>query len=349
MKRIIFILFLLIVLNALTFKANSHPSPNSMLLIDVSPGQVLMEAQIPLPELTLVLGDSIQPGPELEEYLLKHISAYVHKDHPWSVEIISMRMDKGLYETSNIPYPEIVVEFALKPYADESTRRFNVQYDAVMHQVMNHVALAFVRTDWETGVVHGDSTEQAYVIGWDLGSNSVPPMVVDLKGGSWWNGFMGMVKMGMHHIAEGIDHLLFLIILLLPVRFKVRKLIAIVSAFTIGHSLTLLLGTFRVLVLPEQPVEMLIIFSILVSAIHAVRPIFPGKEPYVAGGFGLIHGLAFSATLSNLPISTNTLLWSVFGFNLGIEIMQLIIVAGVVSLLLLVSKTPVYARFIGRI
>jgi len=161
----------------------------------------------------------------------------------------------------------------------------------------------------------------------------------------------------MQHIKEGTDHLLFLIVLLLPAalltngrqwgkfggtKYSILRLLKIITSFTIGHSITLLIGALGWLRLPAQPVEILIAFSILVSAIHAIKPIFPGKEMYVAAGFGLIHGLAFASVLANLKLSAGTMALSILGFNLGIEIMQLFVVLITIPWLILLSQTPVY-------
>src|SRR5271165_3502823 len=125
-------------------------------------------------------------------------------------------------------------------------------------------------------------------------------------------GFVNLFRLGMRHIAEGTDHLLFLLVLLLPAPLivvgsrwagfagmsnSVLRILKIVTAFTIGHSITLALAAFGIVRVPSRPIEVLIAVSILVSAIHALRPIFPGKEAGIAAYFGLIHGLAFAATL----------------------------------------------------
>jgi HupE / UreJ protein len=175
-----------------------------------------------------------------------------------------------------------------------------------------------------------------------------------------FSGVPSMFKLGIRHIAEGTDHLLFLIALLLPapllshrshwaasnsIRRSLIQILRVVTAFTIGHSITLALGASGLVSLPEQPVEVLIAFSILISAIHAIRPLFPGREPLIAAGFGLIHGLAFSTTLQNLGVGAWQRVASVLGFNLGIETMQLIVVAAILPSLILLSRTPAYSFF----
>jgi len=174
------------------------------------------------------------------------------------------------------------------------------------------------------------------------------------------SGFAGAFHLGVRHIAEGTDHLLFLLTLLLPapllalagrwkarttVRSSLTQIVRIVTAFTLGHSLTLALSGFGLVRLPSQPVEVLIAVSILVSAIHATRPLFPGREAIIAVSFGLIHGLAFASALNELGVTGWYRLISVFGFNLGIEVMQLAVVTVTLPALLLLSRTRFYSAF----
>ncbi|MBV8817497.1 MAG: HupE/UreJ family protein [Acidobacteriaceae bacterium] len=169
-----------------------------------------------------------------------------------------------------------------------------------------------------------------------------------------------MFRLGMRHIAEGADHLLFLLVLLLPaplsairhrwaaagsVRHSLIQIVKVVSAFTVGHSVTLALGAWGIVSMPARIVEILIAVSILVSAIHAWRALFPGREPAIAAFFGLIHGLAFASTLQNLGIGAWQRLASIMGFNFGIETMQLVVVAAILPSLILLSRTFAYGVF----
>ena len=122
-------------------------------------------------------------------------------------------------------------------------------------------------------------------------------------------------------------------------------MLRIVTAFTLGHSLTLALSGFGLVRLPSQPVEVLIAVSILVSAIHALRPIFPGREALIAASFGLVLGLAFASALSELDVTGWYRLVTVFGFNLGIEAMQLAVVCLTLPALLLLSRNRWYTPF----
>jgi hypothetical protein len=181
---------------------------------------------------------------------------------------------------------------------------------------------------------------------------------VEHRGLPGLSGFAGAFQLGVHHIAEGTDHLLFLFALLLPapllasaghwsrrttVSHSLLQILRIVTAFTIGHSLTLALAAFGLMRLPSRPVEVLIAVSILVSAAHAIRPLFPGREAAIAAFFGLIHGLAFASALSEIGVNGWYQLVSIVGFNLGIEAMQLAVVAAILPSLVLLNRTRAYS------
>jgi len=181
----------------------------------------------------------------------------------------------------------------------------------------------------------------------------------------WWDqvggtGFASLFRLGVRHIAEGTDHLLFLLALLLPApllvvgsrwsgvvsaRQSLLRILKIVTAFTVGHSITLALAAMGVVSVPSRPIEVLIAVSILVSAFHALRPLFPGREAGIAAFFGLIHGLAFAATLSELGLGQWERVVGILAFNLGIETMQLFVVAVTLPSLLLLSRTRAYPAF----
>jgi hypothetical protein len=169
--------------------------------------------------------------------------------------------------------------------------------------------------------------------------------------------FSSVFHLGMRHIAEGTDHLLFLLVLLLPapllvsgrrwgppagVRQSLVRILGIVTAFTIGHSITLSLAALGLVQVPERPIEVLIAASILVSAVHALYTIFPGRETWIAAFFGLIHGLAFAATLDRLGLGRWERVTGILAFNLGIETMQMLVVVIILPSLMLMSKTRAY-------
>ncbi|WP_163409394.1 HupE/UreJ family protein [Flavobacterium ajazii] len=358
-------LFLFLVLLCSLQGIYAHQTPSTIVLLDVNPRAVLVELQMPLGELELAFGHEITKdpdhliekfGPQLKEYLLAHIHPMTAKDMPWQVEVNDMRLGKA-EQTLSGPYQEIIVRLILTPPNGASTRKFIFDYDVIMHQLVTHSALVSIRSDWELGKTNKEPVEVG-VIRVDTKTTLIYPLEINLeKGGNWWTGFKGMFSLGMEHIKEGTDHLLFLLVLLLPAplvmnhrrwgnfggtKYSIMRLLKIVTSFTIGHSITLLIGALGWINLPVQPVEILIAVSILISAVHAVYPVFPNKEVYVAAGFGLVHGLAFATIISVLNLDVGTMALSILGFNLGIEIMQLFVVILIIPWLILLSQTSIY-------
>lgn len=154
--------------------------------------------------------------------------------------------------------------------------------------------------------------------------------------------FPDFVREGMDHIWGGLDHLLFLVTLLLPVLLprpgqppraggvaqRVLGTASIVTAFTLAHSVTLTLAVLDLVALPPRVVEPLIAASVVAAALNNLYPVLTRRLWVAAFGFGLVHGFGFAAALADLGLGDGALLWSLFGFNLGVEIGQLCIVLG---------------------
>ncbi len=346
--------------------SGAHPMPNSVVLLNVHADRIDADVQIPLNELQAAFGHAVNDssaglvtrlGRELRDYLNQHIRPQSADGRSWRVSVDGLAVHET-QNTINGVYRELVARVRLIPPVGEPVRQFSFHYDAVLHQVVTHKILVSVRQDWARGQVADEPPVQVGVIELDIVNNRIRPLSVSLESGSVWTGFRAMVDLGMQHISEGTDHLLFLLVLLLPapllvsggtgwgrfggVRYSLRRLLLIVTAFTLGHSLTLLVGALGWVRLPAQPVEILIALSILVSAIHALRPLFPGWEAWVAAGFGLVHGLAFAGTLANLQLDAGPMALSILGFNLGIELMQLVVIGLTIPWLILLSQTPLY-------
>lgn len=136
------------------------------------------------------------------------------------------------------------------------------------------------------------------------------------------------IRLGVWHIASGADHLLFVLALLLLVGARARPLVATVTAFTIGHSLTLTLATLGAAAPSPAPVEALIALSIAWLALELTRP--PAHTttlsayPWLAAlAFGLLHGFGFAGALSEAGLPAEELPLALLCFNVGVELGQL--------------------------
>ncbi len=172
--------------------------------------------------------------------------------------------------------------------------------------------------------------------------------------------FAGFVVDGVKHIAIGVDHIFFLFALLLPA-VMVRQgrswrptgdlastlwnVFRIVTAFTLAHSITLSLAALEVVKVPSRLVESMIALSVVLTALDNVVPFLPRRRWLVAFAFGLLHGLGFASVLLDLGLPRATLALSLFGFNVGVEVGQLILVLTLVPLAHLARRHRSYSRY----
>ena len=149
-----------------------------------------------------------------------------------------------------------------------------------------------------------------------------------------WAVFSTFTASGIHHIAIGPDHILFIVGLLL-LGGSVRRLLAIVTAFTLGHSVTLALATLQIVVPPARLIEPAIALSIVYVGADNLLVGTRGRDvrPWVALFFGLVHGFGFASVLRETGLPPRALGLSLFSFNLGVEIGQAAIVVTVASAL----------------
>ncbi len=185
---------------------------------------------------------------------------------------------------------------------------------------------------------------------------------LDLASGSLLQGFWGVVKLGVKHIVEGIDHVLFLVALLLPSVLRRKEssawqpvdsfstafiyILKIVTAFTVAHSITLCLATLQIVSVPSRVVESIIAASIGLAALEIFYPIFKGRAWLIIFLFGLFHGFGFADVLGELGVTSQHTALSLFGFNLGVELGQIAIIAVVFPILYLVRTQRFYSSFV---
>ena len=169
---------------------------------------------------------------------------------------------------------------------------------------------------------------------------------------------------GIWHIWIGFDHILFLLSLLLPAvlvhearrwrgagRFRdaLREVLWVVTSFTAAHSITLSLAALGIVSLPSRFVESAIAASVVLAAANNLKPVVEGRRWMVAFGFGLIHGFGFASVLAELGLPKETLALSLLGFNAGVEVGQLAIVAVFLPVAFALRGTGFYRRvvFVG--
>ena len=172
------------------------------------------------------------------------------------------------------------------------------------------------------------------------------------------------VREGVWHIWIGFDHVLFLLSLLLPAvwqrtagrwtpapRFAPAfwEVLKVVTAFTVAHSITLSLAALELIALPSRLVESVIAASVILAALNNLFPLVNERRWAMAFAFGLIHGFGFASVLTDLGLPRDALVSSLFGFNVGVELGQLTIVAVFLPLAFALRATRFYSRvvFVG--
>ena len=169
-----------------------------------------------------------------------------------------------------------------------------------------------------------------------------------------WSALRDYFSLGVHHLLQGYDHLAFLLALVLPLQLSLRRspsaallrehpdsgaavyasratwmaLLRTVTAFTVGHSITLVLATFGLTQASPLWVEPAIALSIVVTALLNLRPVKWIRFDVLALLFGLVHGFGFAGLLLEAAAPGGLLPWALAGFNLGVEAGQLIAVLG---------------------
>ncbi len=157
--------------------------------------------------------------------------------------------------------------------------------------------------------------------------------------------FRDYLGLGLEHILSGWDHLLFVLALVLLVGFSSRLLWTI-TAFTLGHSVTLALAALGLVRVPQGPIEAVIALSIYVLAVELTRrrdhhQTLTQRAPWlVAGTFGLLHGLGFAGALREVGLPSAEIPLALFSFNVGIELGQLLFIAVVLGLSAALRRLP---------
>lgn len=160
-----------------------------------------------------------------------------------------------------------------------------------------------------------------------------PELVIDAQPGTLQVGRQ-YARLGCLHILGGLDHLLFVFGLLLLAATP-RRLVATVTCFTLGHSVTLSLAALGYVAFPSAWTELLIAFTLVALALELARPPSPRPDwirraPWaMAAGFGLLHGLGFAGALAEVGLPAGEIPAALLAFNLGIEAGQLAFIAGV--------------------
>ncbi|MEM9835082.1 MAG: HupE/UreJ family protein [Bacteroidota bacterium] len=337
----------------------AHKPDQSYIFLRVFEDKIEGLFQITTDDLNTALDLNLQRGiteAELQPYL-PQIQAYILAKTDFSspqgkhnisfTDIKFLDLDLGYY---------VDFGFALDNVAtipDELDVRYEVIYDKKPKH-RNHLVQQY---NWKAGITNNESII-SLTFKQGAGTDKL-----DLTTMSTWKGFVGMVESGMYHIYIGLDHILFLIALLLPAVVRRRKgnngiltgweavdrfrpaffyVLRIVTFFTIAHTITLSLAALQIVSLPSNFVEATIALSIALAAFHNIKPFYENETVAIAFIFGLFHGFGFASVLGEVGLKGEFMVLSLLGFNVGVELAQILIICAVFPILYFIRKQKFY-------
>jgi len=342
---------------AMAGAAAAHTGDQAYVYLDIFDSTIEGEIHYPVQDLNDVLGLDIpdevegavawaEANPDIiHKYSADHIAIADLDGSEWPIVFTTfdgLEVADGAYLLAVF---EVDREFAEVP------RQFLVTYDAIMHAKPARDALLGIATDFGSGTFNNEADT---LLRYTAGNTT---QTVDLGETSFWSGMTAVIALGTEHIRIGADHILFILALVLPSVLvfgrsgwqpspsfgaSLWRVLKIVTMFTLAHTITLTLGGLGIIELPSAFVETVIAISIILAALHNIRPVLVNREWIIAFGFGLVHGFGFAGLLGDLGLTQSRLFVSLFGFNLGIEIGQAIIIVLVFPALYLARRTVAY-------
>ena len=345
---------LCLLLLAFAGPTQAHKSSGSYLTIDVTPQSMSGRWDIALRDLDFALGLDQDGNGELTwgEVRARHADiAELAKNHLGlkadGAECLLSVGTQQIDEHSDGAYSVLPLMWQ----CPSASRLLEINYTLFADIDPQHRGLVNLRVgeQTQTAVLGGDQPLQLFELNVSAASGSV----------AGWQALWQFGWQGLWHIWIGFDHILFLLSLLLPAVLIYREgrwepanvfrqggieVLKVVTAFTLAHSITLTLATLQWVVLPSRLVESTIAASVVLAALNNVWPVFQGQRWSVAFLFGLIHGFGFASVLTDLGLPDQALLLALFGFNIGVEVGQLGIVAVFLPIAWYLRRTTLYRR-----
>lgn len=236
----------------------------------------------------------------------------------------------ALHPTVDLPWTQAMLDVALDYRITSDQSMFSI------HPSLAHLGL---KTSTSLRFLPPNGAERAFQYDGDPGLVRLDPR--------WYQAALTFVRLGFTHILGGIDHLLFVLCLVIPVR-RVRPLVAIITAFTVAHSITLAASAlgFAPDALWFPPlIEVLVAMSIVYMALENIVGARTDRRWMLAFGFGLVHGFAFSFALrESMQFAGAHLAMSLLSFNVGVELGQLFVLALAIPVLAFVFEKVVAER-----
>lgn len=361
MKCCRFSLLLLYVV-AGTLPANAHTLGQSYVFLRIYDHSIDVRLEITTDDLRRVLNRAVSlengAGDEPHERIRRHLDAIRAYVEPRLIIETGGRPLPLRFTSFDVRLIEIA-DYVLLQFTTDSLARvpesLEVEYTVLFDADPSHRNLLVIEHNWKTATFGNESNVSL------IFSPMARRQTLDLSSSSVLRGFAGLVQLGIWHIWIGIDHVLFLLALVLPsvlyrengrwvpvasFRPALVNVVAVVTCFTIAHTITLSLAALGLIRLPDRLVEAIIAASIAVAALHNLFPRIHIREWSIAFVFGLFHGFGFASVLSHIGLEREYAALSLFGFNLGVEMGQVAIICAAFPLLYLLRNTRVYLHIL---
>ncbi len=330
--------------------AYSHVASNSFISVRVAGKDITGSLELAVRDAELAVGvDANGDGqvtwgelrsrtPQIIRYLKDHV-AFIAQNDACELDFQSIQVNDrvdGNYVwlpfTAHCPgrISDLIIHYTVMEDIDPSHR-------GLISLTAGHVT--------QTGVLGGKSVHAAF----------------SLFAPSQWRAFVEYFRAGIWHILSGIDHLLFLLSLLLPavllrkhgewqpvlqVRPALISIFKVVTAFTLAHSLTLTLAALGIVRLPTRLTESVIAASIIVAAMNNIFPLVTRSRAWIAFAFGLLHGFGFASVLADMGLPPGARVISLLAFNCGIETGQMAVVLTVMPIFYRLRSGVFYRRVV---
>jgi hypothetical protein len=346
MKRLVVFLLALVLAGA----ASAHKPSDSYLALDVAGKHVTGQWDIALRDLDVAIGLDQDGNGELtwDEVRARHAA------------IAAYALARLTLSSDGVACPLRVTDHLLDDHSDGAYAVLRLQATCAADVVALDAdyRLLFDIDPQHKGLLRLSNQTQTSTA---IFTPDTPVQKLQVADASRWRQFVDYVKHGVWHIWIGFDHILFLLSLLLPAvlvwsatgwqgratfRASFIEVLKVVTAFTLAHSVTLTLATLGVVALPSRVVESAIAASVVLAALNNLRPVFERSRALVAFAFGLLHGFGFASVLLDLGLPKTALLLSLVGFNVGVEVGQLAIVAVFLPLAFAARRTFAYRRVV---
>lgn len=352
-----------------------HSPDQSIIFMRIYENGMAGRYEMEVKDINSVLGTNLDKGFDAED-----VTPFLPRIKQYFLDNSNFKSSQGVHEVvfnDNLEILDlelgtfVILDFELTN-ASPVPDAVDITYTGVFDKAPNHQGVLVIEYNWKAGVYNNESLISLVF------TPSSTIQTLDLRDASVMKGFLNMVWMGIWHIFIGIDHILFLLALVLPAVVLLLKkgepkvynaayapglgkvdnwkpvgkfkpafiyVVTIITFFTISHCITLSLAALDIFNLPSRLVETLIAFSIALAAWHNIKPIFK-KDWMIAFGFGLFHGFGFASVLGDLGLTGEYMVLSLLGFNLGVEIGQLAIIAVVFPILFFLRNTKYYGQIL---